>query len=612
MNMKKSLFLLSLIFIFTVFCTNSASAGKPDFTLTDPAEGSSYAQLPITFAWNGPSNNKQYQLRIWGPDNTSIFTTLCEQNNFLLKDKNLENGTYTWAVRTIGFLGIFPSSDFTEKRTFLIQGNSSDKTTEFKVTGKTLIIPCEFLDVKFSNTKTNTDFMFPAPDESANKTLETSEAVNDLINKKLGEMRRFLKICSRNATEANMESAFDIAPIFTAINNREYYGKDYKFSKDGKNYFNNDAGTESEEKYYGNRLLKKHALTWLVKNYDIPVHEYNHLIYLVPGNKENPPSNQVYPCSYSGKPWDIKKIPGTDELTGSTHCGIMQPLGAQVGTFAHEFGHQLGLPDLYPYSNIPNRDLGYSGLMASGSHYNTSFTCMSKMKSYDKSYFKKGWIDSERMLIVKETGTYTVHSRNSTSSPNMIYILLNNTFEPRDCFAIEVFDREDIDKNIAAYLSADQGNGKANAGVFIYYMDDIDVDDIKFLNTVPVTEKGWQRVFLPGGNYSDYGVNISVESLVKDNDHYKAEIKVSFDEKAEQGKIADISDSIFDKGDGSSGADNNSSKSDESVSSSSGADVSSLNLTGRLKKSLNQMVKGVALIIKKGRAKISTITKNNK
>jgi M6 family metalloprotease-like protein len=424
-------------------------------------------------------------------------------------------------------------------------------------------------------------------------------------------MRRFLKICSQDAPEADLESSYDITPIFSAPNPREYYGKDFEGEKNGNKFINNDTGTESEDKYYGNRLLKKQALEKLIKEYNIPVNKYNHLIYVVPGNKENPPSDQLYPCSYSGKPWNIKVISGTDTLTGSLHCGIMQPLGAQVGTFAHEFGHQLGLPDLYPYSNIPNRDLGYSGLMASGSHYNTSFTGMSKLKKYDESYFKKNWLEESRIIYAEKEGTYTLHARDSKNSPNMIYINLSNTFEPNDCFIIEVFDRQDIDKNTAAYLSGNQGTGKANAGVFIYYMDDIDVEDIKFLNTLPASEKAWNRVFLPGGEYSDYGVTISVESLTLNNEHYTANIKISFTEKAEKGKSSSISDSDYDKGSNNFKADNKTSNEKAELIKKK-IDISRLDLSGRLKKSLDQMIKGVAIIIRKGKEKISDIKTKEK
>src|SRR5690606_24203048 len=63
-------------------------------------------------------------------------------------------------------------------------------------------------------------------------------------------------------------------------------------------------------------------------------------------------------------------IPGTD-LQVSNY--IVQPEDPGVGVFAHEYGHDLGLPALYDTSGNADSDIDFSDLMASGSHSGPAF-----------------------------------------------------------------------------------------------------------------------------------------------------------------------------------------------------------------------------------------------
>lgn len=59
------------------------------------------------------------------------------------------------------------------------------------------------------------------------------------------------------------------------------------------------------------------------------------------------------------------QIPGTN-LKISNY--IVQPEDSGVGVFAHEYGHDLGLPDLYDTSGLGDSDVDFWDLMSSGSH----------------------------------------------------------------------------------------------------------------------------------------------------------------------------------------------------------------------------------------------------
>ena len=83
-------------------------------------------------------------------------------------------------------------------------------------------------------------------------------------------------------------------------------------------------------------------------------------------------------------------IPGTGGLKLSNY--IVQPEDSGVGVFAHEYGHDLGLPDLYDNSSGGESDIDFWDLMSSGSHSGPIFQSMpTHMGIWDK--WVLGWAD---------------------------------------------------------------------------------------------------------------------------------------------------------------------------------------------------------------------------
>lgn len=82
-------------------------------------------------------------------------------------------------------------------------------------------------------------------------------------------------------------------------------------------------------------------------------------------------------------------VPGTD-LKLSNY--IVQPEDSGVGVFAHEYGHDLGLPDLYDTASGGDSDVDFWDLMSSGSHSGPIFQSMpTQMGLWDK--WVLGWAD---------------------------------------------------------------------------------------------------------------------------------------------------------------------------------------------------------------------------
>ncbi|WP_283136967.1 immune inhibitor A domain-containing protein [Rhizohabitans arisaemae] len=83
------------------------------------------------------------------------------------------------------------------------------------------------------------------------------------------------------------------------------------------------------------------------------------------------------------------QIPGTNKRISNY---IVQPENAGVGVFAHEYGHDLGLPDLYDTSGNGQSNIEFWDLMSSGSHSGPIFQSMpTHMGLWDK--WTLGWAD---------------------------------------------------------------------------------------------------------------------------------------------------------------------------------------------------------------------------
>ena len=90
-------------------------------------------------------------------------------------------------------------------------------------------------------------------------------------------------------------------------------------------------------------------------------------------------------------------VPGTN-LRLSNY--IVQPEDSGVGVFAHEYGHDLGLPDLYDTSGAGDSDVDFWDLMSSGSHSGPIFQSIpTHMGIWDK--WVLGWADP----VIMEAGS---------------------------------------------------------------------------------------------------------------------------------------------------------------------------------------------------------------
>ncbi len=99
-----------------------------------------------------------------------------------------------------------------------------------------------------------------------------------------------------------------------------------------------------------------------------------------------------------------KTVPGTS-LKVSNY--VVQMENAGVGVFAHEYGHDLGLPDLYDTGDSADSDVDFWDLMSSGSHSGPIFQSMpTHMGIWDK--WVLGWADPKILPVNTPIASYKV------------------------------------------------------------------------------------------------------------------------------------------------------------------------------------------------------------
>ncbi|WP_133406286.1 immune inhibitor A domain-containing protein [Parashewanella tropica] len=126
------------------------------------------------------------------------------------------------------------------------------------------------------------------------------------------------------------------------------------------------------------------------------------------------------------------KLPGTNKkLYGYT----VQPIDAALGVTAHEFGHDLGLPDEYDTgSNLPGSPVGFWSIMASGSWAGgLPGSQPSGFSPYARSYLQEkfggNWVKQKDISLQQITGNQIdalLHEAVNHDEVNQLSILIPN------------------------------------------------------------------------------------------------------------------------------------------------------------------------------------------
>lgn len=176
-----------------------------------------------------------------------------------------------------------------------------------------------------------------------------------------------------------------------------------------------------------------------------------YVIYAGRGEASGGGANTIWPHS-----WNIPESmsPVLDGVKLSSYaCGNeMTSNGIDaIGTFCHEFGHVLGLPDLYSTGYHANNHPGIWALMASGSYTNDSRTPPT-LSAWERSAL--GWL---KPVILERGGDYELPS--SLLTTNQAYVIPTNK-------ANEYFTLENRQSNLN-----DWDNYLPSWGMLVWHID---------------------------------------------------------------------------------------------------------------------------------------------
>ncbi len=500
-----------MVLVAAVVAVNCSTVFALD--LKSPENNAALDTTKPNLSWSKVDKAKVYQLLIFDFKTFKmVYQRFIPGTSHTVEKGLLKKGkSYSWVVKARESLSK-SAFDTSDRWKFTIGSSTSaaESGGTFERTGYTIVVPVEFKSHKFKG------------DPVA------------VVTKKMNQLVEYYRVISYNAERTMQEVTFDVAPGVFLNENRNKYSADKQDS--GKNWMR-DCG-DFGRSWAGAHQMKKIVLPHVFKA-GVPVKEYRHIIYVVPeGGGNSWGSDQFWPASTGGRPSGIKFDEKRNVVSGSYSCGIVMGIGVSTGTYSHEFGHQLGLPDLYPYSNSPKRDLGYSALMAAGNQIGqkgVNMFVLSRKKEYSGSGLKQDWIQ-DKLKVLKKSETIWLESRTSKGEIVGVVIPDTSTSNKEDHYVIEVFDRKSVDKDFVGFFQGLKGReSKANVAVFISFVDNLDVNRIKVAQGVPASKSRKQNFFLSGGEYKKGNFAVNIGDVKDLGDRWAARISVTIDGQAPQG-----------------------------------------------------------------------------
>ena len=145
--------------------------------------------------------------------------------------------------------------------------------------------------------------------------------------------------------------------------------------------------------------------------------DYVYVVYAGFGEADGGPANTIWPHSYwihyAGYNLTIDGVKIDKYACGNEKNAISKQHDG-IGTFVHEFGHVLGLPDLYATDGSTHRTLGDWDVMDYGP-YNNDGNSPPTYSAYERFFF--GWLTP---TLIKDTALLTLHDLYTTNEAFLI------------------------------------------------------------------------------------------------------------------------------------------------------------------------------------------------
>jgi M6 family metalloprotease-like protein len=273
---------------------------------------------------------------------------------------------------------------------------------------------------------------------------------------------------------------FTVAPVVTSTETLAYYGAD------GTGRGSDDAsGHQIYELAREAAILANPSIDFNQFDTDSdPNHIVDHLFIIHAGNGQE---NSKAPNDIWSHRWSIKGGQLLDGVYAYNYACV--PESGTLGVFAHEFGHDIGLPDLYDSDEGENGytlGVGDWDIMGSGSWNKmpgaAAGTCPANLSAWSKEFL--GW---NTVTSITSDGTYTL---TNSDMNNSAYRFWTNGDTSGDEYYLSEYRRKN------GYDAALPGEG-----VLIWHVDR------KWLNTVISGTKS----VLTSNNVNSYSNRLGVE-----------------------------------------------------------------------------------------------------
>lgn len=290
-----------------------------------------------------------------------------------------------------------------------------------------LVILAQFQDVKFQTDKAVIDSMLNGEHFTRDYTYTYDNEEIHITS--AGSARKFFEASSNG----QYSPRFDVIGPVTVSHNMAYYG------------------SNSPSKDYNSKLLIKEACQWAAAS-GIDLSEYNHdgdkyvdfvyVIYAGYGEADGGGENTIWPHAFRMNEYYGYEIGNHGVLFNRFACGSEMNHYSNhhmgIGTFCHEFGHILGLPDIYSTDDYStHKTSGYWDIMDYGCYLNEGDNPPT-YSGYERFFF--GWttprvlnqaenvvlhplLTSNQVLLITATGKSNLIGNDP--DPNLFYVLEN-------------------------------------------------------------------------------------------------------------------------------------------------------------------------------------------
>lgn len=311
------------------------------------------------------------------------------------------------------------------------KASQDEKTaTPLNILPRGLVVLAEFQDVKFSTPKATMDSMLNGENFSREYTYIHPVANQEYTIKANGSVRKYFEASSHGAYSPR----FDVIGPLCVRYNMKYYGENPSKTSRDKNI--KSFVTEICEQLVALSESDQIDLTRYDADKDGYI-DYLGIIFAGYGEADGggdntiwPHKSEVYGISSKGKTFRIYNC-NPEMNTYTQHF-----MG--IGTFCHEFGHVMGLPDIYSTnSTTTHKTCGEWDIMDYGCYVNEGDTPPG-YTGYER--FFMGWtkprvlkeaenvtlrplMESNEVLMITATGTSNL--KGNDPNPNVFYILDN-------------------------------------------------------------------------------------------------------------------------------------------------------------------------------------------